>query len=309
VTQRKKAITMTRSIMTKHLVLATVFCVASVSLAADPNGQNVGGEKRPAKTWIRIEPLGETPKHVTDAYPLSDQENKEGWETVEALCDEFEGKQLDSKKWALGISGWKGRQPAPFCDRNVTVSDGKLQLTMRKGKVSPDEEKLGYHDYTSAALHNTTRGYYGYYEVKAKPMNSGGSSSFWFCQDESPDWQTEIDVFEVGGKAKGFERNYHMTLHVWKTPTSAEHWSVPAIWVAPERLADDYHVYGMEWGKDEFKWYMDGVLVYTVENTHWHQPLRMMFDSETMPEWLGMPDDADLPSTFNVEYVRAWRKK
>jgi len=37
-------------------------------------------------------------------------------------------------------------------------------------------------------------------------MNSGGSSSFWFQQDETPGGATEIDVFEIGGKAKGFDR-------------------------------------------------------------------------------------------------------
>ena len=33
----------------------------------------------------------------------------------------------------------------------------------------------------------------------------------------------------------------------------------------------------------------------------------MIFDSETMGSWLGMPRDEDLPSTFSVEYVRAWK--
>ena len=78
---------------------------------------------------------------------------------------------------------------------------------------------------------------------------------------------------------------------------------------APWRFADDYHVYGFDWGKDELKFYVDGVLVRSVENTHWHQPLYLIFDSETMPEWFGMPDDKDLPSTFSVEYVRAWKVK
>ena len=45
------------------------------------------------------------------------------------------------------------------------------------------------------------------------------------------------------------------------------------VWEAPWRLADDYHVYGLDWGKDELKFYVDGVLVRSVENTHWHQPL------------------------------------
>lgn len=35
---------------------------------------------------------------------------------------------------------------------------------------------------------------------------------------------------------------------------------------------------------------MDGVVVRTVENTHWHQPLFLIFDSETMPNWFGMTE-------------------
>jgi hypothetical protein len=35
--------------------------------------------------------------------------------------------------------------------------------------------------------------------------------------------------------------------------------------------------------------------------------LFLIFDSETMPDWFGLPKDGDLPSTFCVKYVRAWR--
>ena len=140
-------------------------------------------------------------------------------------------------------------------------------------------------------------------------MNSGGSSSFWFQVEDVPGWLTEIDVFEIGGKAKGFERKYNMNLHVFKTPQEKKHWSVGGVWEAPWRFADDYHVFGLDWGKDEIRYYVDGVLVRSVENTHWHQPLFLIFDSETMPQWFGMPDDNDLPSTFSVEYVRAWKQK
>jgi beta-glucanase (GH16 family) len=208
----------------------------------------------------------------------------------------------------VGLEWWKGRQPALFSEKNVTVSGGKLHLTMRKERLPPEVTKQGYHDYTSAALHSKTRSSYGYYEVKAKPMNSAGSSSFWFHNEGKPDWHTEIDVFEVGGKAKGFEQKYNMNLHVFQTPQEKKHWDVQHTWIAPWRLADDYHVYGLEWGREEIKYFVDGIVVRTVENTHWHQPLYLTFDSETMPEWFGMPDDKDLPSTFTVEYVRAWKK-
>ena len=266
-------------------------------------------EKRPTKIWDRIGTLGDTPKHVTDAFPLSDQENKGGWVKFEPMSDEFEGKELDRSKWVVGLEWWKGRQPALFSEKNVTVSDGKLHLTMRKEKLPAELEKQGYHDYTSAALRSKDRTAYGYFEVKAKPMNSGGSSSFWFHKEDVPGWTTEIDVFEIGGKAKGFERKYNMNLHVFQTPQVKKHWSVQHTWIAPWNFADAYHVYGLEWDKDEIKWYVDGVLVRSVENTHWHQPLYLTFDSETMPEWFGMPKDEDLPSTFSIEYVRAWKKK
>ncbi len=279
------------------------------------NGKEVGkatcneGRDRSKPVWTRVGPLGERPRRVTDLYPLSDQQNKENWSKFEPLSDEFESKDLDSSKWTLGMSWWKGRQPALFADRNVTVSDGKLHLTMRKEPVAPQFERLGYRDHTSAAVHTKARSSYGYYEVKAKAMNSGSSSAFWFQQDETPGWQTEIDVFEIGGNAKGFENKYHMTLHVFRTPTERKHWQIGGAWLAPWRLADDYHVYGLDWGKADITFYVDGVAVQKVENTHWHQPLYLIFDSETMPDWFGMPADADLPSTFSVEYVRAWKRK
>jgi hypothetical protein len=46
-----------------------------------------------------------------------------------------------------------------------------------------------------------------------------------------------------------------------------------------------------------------------MKNTHWHQPLTLNFDSETMPNWFGMPRDQDLPSTFRIRYVRAWKQR
>jgi beta-glucanase (GH16 family) len=278
--------------------------------AVSPGVQAVdAAEKRPAKIWTRTGPLGETPKRITDAYPLSDQENKDGWRRFERMTDEFEGDELDLEKWNRGLYWWKGRQPALFSDSNVTVSDGKLHLTMRKEEVQGEFEKLGYHDYTSAALHSKVRSGYGYYEVQAKPMNSAGSSSFWFQVEDVPGWLTEIDVFEIGGNAKGFEHKYNMNLHVFRTPKNKEHWSVGGVWEAPWRPADDYHVYGLDWRPEEIRYFVDGVLVRSVENTHWHQPLFLIFDSETMPNWFGMPKDDDLPSTYSIEYVRAWKKQ
>jgi beta-glucanase (GH16 family) len=139
-------------------------------------------------------------------------------------------------------------------------------------------------------------------------MKSAGSSSFWFYHSTKP-WWTEIDVYEIGGKTPGKERWQHITMHLWHTPNEKKHWAVGSHFVAPANLCDDFHVYSVEWDEAELKFYFDGVLVRKGPNTHWHQPQTLNFDSETMPDWLGMPKDEDLPSTFSTEYVRAWKTK
>ncbi|HOZ48568.1 MAG TPA: family 16 glycosylhydrolase [Candidatus Hydrogenedentes bacterium] len=246
-------------------------------------------------------------KCVTDAYPLSDQENHGQWTAYAPLTDEFEGDGLDAAKWWNHNPDWMGRQPGLFSPNNVTVSDGKLHLTMKKEEPVGVPKDKGYHSYTCAAVKSKDTVLYGYFEVMAKPMASAGSSSFWFYNSTEEIW-TEIDVFELGGKAPGYERKVNMNLHVFHTPESREHWSVSGVFIAPEDLIDDYHVYGLEWSADEIRYYFDGALVRSGPNTHWHQPLRLNFDSETMPEWFGLPQDEDLPSTFSIEYVRAWKK-
>jgi hypothetical protein len=264
-------------------------------------------DDRNANQWTRVGGLGAVPK-LTESLPLSHQEETGRWARYEPMSDEFEAGTLDTNKWVRNMEWWEGRPPALFKSDNVSVTDGRLQLTMRKEPVHEAQRHSGYHDYTSAAVHSKERTCYGYFEVKARPMNSAGSSSFWFQQDATPGWATEIDVFEIGGKAARHENKYHMNLHVFGTPEEKGHWSIGKDWEAPWKLADAFHVYGLEWDKDDIKYYVDGVLVRQVQNTHWHQPLYLIFDSETMPDWFGMPEDRDLPSNFLVEYVRAWKR-
>ena len=275
--------------------------VLSVAMAAS------AGESPQPETWVLVDDLGVTPTRVTNSLPLSDQTNEGQWERYEPMSDEFCGAALDPNKWWPRNPGWLGRQPAFFHSDNVQVFDGKLHLTLRKQEVPEMPRDKGYHTYTSAAVKSKAKTCYGYFEIKARPMKSHGSSSFWFY-DGTPTWWTEIDVFEIGGASPGFERKYNMNVHVFRTPQEERHWSVHAAWVAPFDLADGYHVYGLQWDKDRICWYVDGVLVRWVRNTHWHQPLTLNFDSETMPDWFGLPEDNELPSTYSIEYVRAWKR-
>ena len=228
------------------------------------------------------------------------------WQPIPELTDEFDGDRLDPAKWHDHNPQWKGRQPGFFSKKNVTVRDGALHLTARAEDLPnlPD----GYHTFTTAAVKSKALVKYGYFEIRCKPMKSRASSAFWFYHSTPEIW-TEIDVFEIGGGAPGHERTVHMNVHVFHTPTEKKHWSKPERWNAPRDLADDFHVYALEWDKNHLKFYFDGKLLRTVENTHWHQPLHMNFDSETMPNWFGLPKKESLPTTFSIEYVRSYKRE
>ena len=228
------------------------------------------------------------------------------WTLLPALSDEFEGKALDAAKWHPNNPDWKGRKPGFFHTKNVAVRDGKLQLTMKMEKLKDLPE--GYHTYTSAAVKSKATVRYGYFEIKCRPMDSHGSSAFWFYRNTPEIW-TEIDVFEIGAAAPGHEHTVHTNAHVFHTSTEKKHWSKSAKHQAPFRLADDYHVYALLWTKEALTFYLDGEVIRTMTNTHWHQPLHMNFDSETMPKWFGLPKADELPATFTIEYIRSWQRK
>ncbi len=256
--------------------------------------------------WTRTGELGAAPQHTDPSLPLADQTNRGGWIPFEAFSDEFNATALDAGKWEP-MRTWKGRPPGLFQSSNVTQTNGCLALTMRKETVPEMAKDKKYHDYTSAILESVRYTRYGYFEIRARPMDSAGSSSFWFAGGAKA-WRIEIDVFEIGGKAPQRERAYNMNAHVFREKGIDDHWNSGGVWQAPWRLADGFHVYGLEWSPEQLVYHVDGVVVRSMPNTHWHHPMRLIFDSETMPDWFGLPNDADLPSTFLVDYVRAWKK-
>jgi beta-glucanase (GH16 family) len=266
-----------------------------------------------ANTWTRVGPLGTLPSRTDASLPLSDQANVGQWVFDTKLSDDFNGNALDRVRWhvnnAIGNESL-GRKPALFTPNNASVNNGHLNIVFRKETLPEKYVKLGFKDYTSAMVRTVERGYYGYYEARAKPMNSAGSSAFWLAWTGMEDNATEIDIFEIAGKTKNaaLDRSYNMNAHLWATPQSTEHVADGSVWVSPWRLADGFHVYGFDWQPDTLRWYVDGVLVRESKNLHFFFPMQVIFDSEAMWQWFGVVDDADLPSTFEVDYFKMWQR-
>jgi len=235
------------------------------------------------------------------------------WEPIPELSDEFKGPSLDTAKWTDSYGpSWLGRQPSWFCKSSVQVKDGKLQLVAHVEEPAEELKAKGYHTFALGCAINKTPVLYGYFEIKAKPMAVGICNAFWFTNagglTEDQTSVSEIDVFEICGGPGKFERTLFDTMHHWKSPGDDKHWAKSVAWRAPAPLYADYHVYGIDWEKDEIKCYFDGYLYARYPNTAWHIPLHLLFDNEVAPSWFGIPDTKGLPSPFSIEYVRAWRR-
>lgn len=230
------------------------------------------------------------------------------WEYCAHLSDDFPGDTLDGQKWWPADPDWLGRQPGLFRPENIRVADDYLTITTQKEEHLAYPE--GYHTYTCGAIKSKQRVRYGYFEVRCQPMASHASSGFWLYAHEPEQW-TEIDVFEIFAATPGHARLYHMNAHVFHTPTESEHWETQQDWAAPFALAEDFHRYGMLWTSEKIAWYADGQLIRTIANTHWHQPLNIVFDSEIFtghPWGLDWPKDEELPATFTIDYIRVWQQ-
>jgi beta-glucanase (GH16 family) len=242
------------------------------------------------------------------------------------FSDEFNGTALDAVKWWDFNPSWHGRKPAWFSRENVSVADGTLQLSARvqdSTSVSVENRVRGYDLFTTSLVKSKTRVKYGYFEARAKAMRAGVCNAFWLYDPLEPaqkyregDFSEEIDIFEIFGKPprQEHERIFWATVHRYETPyvesivnkkktTLPDHSFQMQV---PYDFYDDFHVYGLLWTPEIIRWFVDGKEVFFRKNDYFHRPLHLVFDAEIMKDWVGLPNPADLPATFCVDYVRVW---
>ena len=302
-------------------------------------------------------------KAKTSVFPFSDPNNNGGWVLNTEASDEFEGDKIDEDRWYIvgkfkngkpfykhpdlpNKKVWKGRQPSQFSGRNYRLEDGKLILETRWEPDFPFSDELSkpwgkektrskFENITTACFISRKFFKYGYMEIKSKAADAEITSAFWAIGSK-----TELDVFEQFGdhrqKNKLWkDRELWWSIHDWSKEGKGrsvytEHLDYGF------RVADDFHVYGIEWNENGLKLYVDGkyktgatkeqVEAYAKKKglpNGWvlTGPISIWLDQETFP-WHGVPDskeDLELNSPegkkddgivdFEIEYVRVWQKK
>ncbi|RTE90030.1 glycosyl hydrolase family protein [Bradyrhizobium sp. LVM 105] len=197
-------------------------------------------------------------------------------------------------------------KPSFFASENVSVADGSLNITCQLRDPPAALASAGYGKWSTGIVKSLSTVQYGYFEVRARPMRSAALSSFWFYKKYA-DTQDEIDVFEFCKDRNGAVSNYHMTLHVYQLPGYTSDIISEAYWRAPFDFANEFHVFGLNWNRSRIEFFVDGVLVRRLENRLWHRPMHMIFDSEVHQKGCGIPEDATMPSTYKIDYVRSWQ--
>jgi|GEM_PF-1760506 len=251
-------------------------------------------------------------KEITsDEHPI----NKSGYRLT--FNDEFSDNTLDANLWNFGrfptdavIDETRMKEIYPY-----ELKDGVIKLRVEKrGNTSLDNEAIS--DYTQKAIASYTapaiatwnkfEQAYGWFEIRCKmPKAYGIWEGFWLVPVKSyrGAGTAEIDVFESLSRIND---RIHLALH--------PHWDNGAEYVNQgirvPGLADDFHVYAINWEPEKLTYYVDGKPIGEYTGTGLpSKPLYLIVSCRT-GGWAGTyVDESALPDDFEIDYVRVYQKE
>ena len=252
------------------------------------------------------------------------------WEEV--WSDEFSNNgPPDPSKWdimtgdgtAHGLPpGWGNKELQYYKNDsdNVTVSNGRLRITARK-------ERFRSSDYTSARLRTLHKGDWtrGRFEIRAKPPAGQGLwPAIWMLPT---DWRYggwpasgEIDILETQGAHLA---TIHTSLHFGGVPPA--HKVRTRSFTLPElSITRRFHVYALEWYRDELRWFVDRELLWTQNDWYseresgaiapfpapFNRRFHLLINLAVGGTFGGNPNSQTrFPATFEIDYVRVFRER
>ena len=237
--------------------------------------------------------------------------------------DEFDGTELDTKKWEYDTGrnkeGWFNNEKQYYSagNRNLKVAKGHLTIEARHEKLDPSKfPDWGGQAYTSGRIFSKGAGWtYGFYEVRAKlPCGIGTWPAIWMLPVHMEKWPDdgEIDIMEqVGAEPNLIYSSLHTKLFNFtiKTQRSAQK-LVPTSCSA-------FHVYQLDWRPHSITIGVDGHgILRTLDNVPggkgawpYFTPFRMILNLAIGGDWGGEKgiDDRSMPQEMEVDYVRVWQ--
>lgn len=242
--------------------------------------------------------------------PLTDPTNQSGWVLYEAMTDEFNADSLDTTKWHSTNPYWRGRPPVFFHKDCISVRNGFLRVSALNSVESARCEFPNSFTHISGFIVSKNLVRFGYFEIRAKLMDSSLVSGFWLNRHTPEEW-SEITIVEVPAGIDKYRNLLQPNWHYFHGPdykgTHDNHLVGPSVIELSFDHVDDFHIYGFEWSPTHLRWYVDGEMVRESKNKYHFQPLQMNINVEANDYFEAIPDDSRLPSVFEVDWVRTWR--
>ena len=232
--------------------------------------------------------------------------------------DTFDGTAVDEAKWGYEKGFVRNDEPQWYQPANASVSNGMLTIEARR-------ERAGKAQYTSASLCTLGKFSFTYGRVEIRAKLPGGKSvwpAFWTLGtnivSEGTGWPKcgEIDIMEYWGHTPAETTS---CVHYW----SPEKEGGGHAWCGPFRLqaddlADDFHVYTLDWTADMLTFGLDGKPYATVPvstfdlpdgSNAFRRPHYLLLNLALTRKW---GDKADFPSVdvfpqrYVIDYVRVF---
>jgi beta-glucanase (GH16 family) len=243
-----------------------------------------------------------------------------GWQLVWA--DEFDyGNIPDPARWSYEKGYIRNREAQYYTANraeNARIEDGCLVIEARADSLPVNNGKVA--KITSAAIE--TRDHlswkYGRVEVRAKiPVGKGTWPAIWMMpQDRSAGWPAcgEIDIMEN----VGFQPDViHQTIHT-QAANHVKHNSHGTT-TRVSRLADDFHVYAMQWDESSVQMFIDGKQTFEFQKPAgagpdvwpFDKPFYVILNVAIGGAWGGQRgiDPAIFPCRMLVDYVRVYQRE
>lgn len=217
-----------------------------------------------------------------------------------AWNDEFDGGAVDAAKWAYRSDSKHLSTQKP---ENVSVKEGILRLTLKK-------ESAGKKDYTGAGIISQPTFKYGYYEARAKmPPGAGWHTSFWLMKHDgsgTTDFQLAAQGIVVVQNESVDHASYAVKVDKYQEPATCYGF----LRLPTPDLSAGFHVFGCEFAPETVKFFLDGVLVETVDVTKFVHDDQNVWVSSIASHMGNTPkvDDTALPQEALFDYVRVFTR-
>ena len=199
-------------------------------------------------------------------------------------------------------------RPRSYSEYNYNPTVGQPGDDGYKPGYDPDKVNYLSGIITSYGSFKTT---HGYVEARAKlPPGKGLWPAFWLLPTHYVKDVPEIDVMEFLGQ--DVDRVYH-TYHYFNVANNWEKVSTPSYPTYAADWTEDFHTFGMAWSPRAIVWYVDGVETRRITDSEYkiaNQAMYLIANLAVGGWWPGTPDDAnDFPATFEIDYIRAYKRK